>query len=414
MILPFVVTGCATLPIPMTIPPVSEATYTAWHPYYFEFCALSEPLKKPGYGAELRGGIGGHSTIYLNGACLKGPGYPELEVCRGSPADHGVGISVNSHFVNANWVAIPGHDFFYHGDLKPGQKLTHDVYDATKAHAKRLGLYDAIQFYDDVFDEMPPGYTRDAFKYEVSIATDYALGYGRDRYCARVPVSASDMALIVDYMNGLNRPYREGKAKFEWNVFNDNCIHVAHTALASIGFWPVWPTHRPLLIAAFDFPVPKNEFVNIMRRANDMPIDDLMAVWHDRSTRQALLSGGTLPARPGALATFEPVVHDNALYDTDLALVFYDEPLFGSYESWYRQMASDPRYTDLRTDLDAYRALYARTEAERRPLAWWVQHHPELRGNPQFPVFYDRYYSAIGKAARASQSASALLTTTGG
>ena len=37
--------------------------------------------------------------------------------------------------------------------------------------------------------------------------------------------------------------------------------------------WSEWPTHRPLLISAFDFPVPKNEFVNLMRRTNDLPIN---------------------------------------------------------------------------------------------------------------------------------------------
>ena len=147
---------------------------------------------------------------------------------------------------------------------------------------------------------------RDAFKYEVSIATDYAIGYGRDRYCARVPCHAAQMARIVDYLNGLNRPYRDGKAEYEWSVLNDNCIHVAHNALAAIGFWPVWPTHRFILIAAFDFPVPKNEFVNIMRRANDMPIEDLLAVWNDKPARRAVLAGEGLPTRAGALATFEP------------------------------------------------------------------------------------------------------------
>ena len=32
----------------------------------------------------------------------------------------------------------------------------------------------------------------------------------RDRYCARVPMNRSEMATIVDYLNGLNEPYRTG------------------------------------------------------------------------------------------------------------------------------------------------------------------------------------------------------------
>jgi hypothetical protein len=392
--------GCVTtMPIPTNEPVVDEAAYTAIHPYYLEFCALSEILKKSGYGADIRGGIGGHSTIYLNGVCRIGDGYPEIALCSQAPASNGVGLSVNSHFSNANWVPIPGRDFFYHGDLRPGQKLTRAVYDATKAHAKQIGLYDSIRYHDWVFDDMPAGYGRDAFKYEIAVATDYAIDYGRDRYCARVPVTAAQMNRIVDYLNGLNRLYRDGAAEYEWSVLTDNCIHVAHNALAAIGFWPRWPTHRFLLFALFDFPVPKNEFVNIMRQANDMPIEDLMAVWNDGPARRAVLAGDGLPTREGAVATFEPVLHDNAMYDTDLQLIFYDDPPFGSYEGWYRQILGQPHYTDLQADLRYFDARYARIEAERRPLVWWLNVHPALARNPDFAAFYARYYESVAREA---------------
>jgi hypothetical protein len=414
-ILAFGLAGCATLPIPATVSHDDEAAYTAVDPYYLEFCALSEIQKKPGYGVNIiSGGVGGHSTVYLNGVCRVGDGYPEVEICPTDPASNGVGLSVNAHFANANWVAIPGREFFYHGDLKPGQKLTRGMYDATKAHAERLGFYDAVRFHDDVYDDMPQGYTRNAFKYEVSIGTDYAVGYARDRYCARVPVTKAQMARIVDYLNGLNRPYRDGKAVYEWNVFNDNCIHVAHNALSAMGFWPPWPTHRSVLIAVFDFPVPKNEFVNIMRRANDMKVDDLLAVWDDRPSRRAVLAGEGLPTRPGAIATFEPVVHDNAVYNTDLQLIFYDDPLFGPYEGWYRRIAADPRYTDLQTDLQHFGTLYSRIEADRKPLDWWLRTHPYLRSEPDFPAFYARYYEAVRRSDAAVAAAAPILAASGG
>src|ERR1700709_398458 len=89
------IAGCSTTaPIPTPPPPHDEAAYTALHPYYLEFCALSEQQKKPGYGADLRGGVGGHSTIYLNGVCRVGDGYPEIAVCAEDAASNGVGLSV--------------------------------------------------------------------------------------------------------------------------------------------------------------------------------------------------------------------------------------------------------------------------------------------------------------------------------
>ena len=397
--------ACASLPIAPRGPLDAEASYTALYPYYLEFCALSEIQKIPGYGADIRGGVGGHSTVYLNGACLAGSGYPELRVCDGAnPGADGVGLSVNAHFANANWAAIPGRDFFYHGDLKPGQPLTHAAYDATKAHARRLGLYDAIRFHDVVFADMPPGYApdpqgRDAFKYEVSIGTDYAIGYGRDRYCARVPVDAAEMGRIAGYLNGLNRPYRDGVATYVWSVLTDNCIHLAHNALAAIGFWPEWPTHQFFLFAAFDFPVPKNEFVNILRRANDMPLDP-MAAWRDRTTRRAVLAGDGPPTRPGALAVLEPATQANALYNVnDLQLIFYDERMFGPYEGWYRRILAEPRYSDIAANRRYFAALYAHAEAERRPLDWWRENHPRVAAEPDFPAFHARYYDGIARRA---------------
>jgi len=387
--------ACASLPIAPRGPLDAEADYTALYPYYLEFCALSEIQKKPGYGADIRGGIGGHSTIYLNGACLAGPGYPELRVCDGHD---GVGLSVNAHFANANWAAIPGRQFFYHGDLAPGQKLTHAAYDATKAHAERLGLYDAIRFHDVVFEDMPPGAGREAFKYEVSIGTDYAIGYGRDRYCARVPTTAGQMGRITTYLNTINRPYRDGLATYQWGVLTDNCIHLAHNALAAIGFWPEWPTHQFVLFAAFDFPVPKNEFVNILRRANDMKVD-LRASWNDETTRRAVLAGDGLPTRPGALAVLEPALRDNELYETDLRLIFYDEALFGPYEGWYRAIMADARYSDLAANRRHFTELIARAEATRQPLDWWRRTYSGMAGDPAFPAFYAAFHAAMDRAA---------------
>src|SRR5580692_2673482 len=112
-----------------------EALYTSMYPYYAEFCALSQIKKKVGFGADIRGEIGGHSVFYLNGACRDpGTDYPVLRLCNptsgvsradalGSAAHaddaqvggaqagvaqtDGVGLSMNAHFSNAKWVAIP-------------------------------------------------------------------------------------------------------------------------------------------------------------------------------------------------------------------------------------------------------------------------------------------------------------------
>ena len=39
---------------------------------------------------------------------------------------------------------------------------------------------------------VPAHFSPEAAKYEVSVATDYAIGFGRNRYCARVPLKAAE------------------------------------------------------------------------------------------------------------------------------------------------------------------------------------------------------------------------------
>lgn len=378
-----------------------EQVYSSLYPYYAELCALSELKKKPGFGAEISSGMGGHEVFYLNGVCRDDPGgYPDIRLCDDATArEHGVGLSVNAHYKNANWIATEGREFFFHGGLAPGERVTRAAYARTQAEAKAKGILDGVEFHSEVLAQAPAGMSERDYKYEVSIATDYAINFGRDRYCARVPLDRARMARVVDYLNGLNAEYRDGKKEFEWNVLTNNCSHVAHNALAAAGIWDEWEMNRFILISAFDFPVPKNEFVNVMRRTNDFDIGDLDEVYDDRSARQALMTLGTLPAAPGAIAEAEPAFHDNEVYDTDLTLIFYDDPVFGPYKGWFRRIFSEPRYTDLRANLQYFAGRYRQIERDREPLATFLNRHDGDRVDAETKLsgFYERYYGYVDR-----------------
>lgn len=342
---------------------IDEATYTSIYPWYAEFCALSEIDKKPGFGAEIvPGGPGGHSILYLNGVCrVKDAGYPVVALCNdgGNPKPgEGVGLSVNDHYRNANWIATQGRDFVFRGDLGPGEALTKQRYLQTQKKAEAMGILDGVVFHREVFDDQPAGMSKTDFMYDMSVATDYAVGFGRDRYCARVPLDRAKMSAIVTYLNQINAPYRSGLKVFHWSVVENNCTHLAHNVLAVAGIWSEWPTGRPLLISAFDFPVPKNEFVNLMRRTNDMPIAEPDALFNDEAARATIQDWHVIPTRPGSLAEAVRAVQPNEVYNTHLRLIFYDEPTFGHYQRWFDAMFSNPRYTDLRANLQHFSALY--------------------------------------------------------
>lgn len=389
-------TACAVADFDRPGARAPSGDYAAAHPYYAEFCALSQIKKKPGFGADIRGEIGGHAVFYLNGACrIAGLGYPVLGVCDGvdgNPPD-GVGLSMNEHFVNAKWVATPGRAFFYGGGLAPGAALTRDGYRAVQAQAQRLGIYDGIKFQPWVYESLP-GWAPEDAKYEVSVATDYAIGLGRGRYCARVPVSRAQMVAMVDWLNAQNAPYRSGLRTFEWSVFTDNCIHLAHNALTVAGLWPEWRTGRPLLVSMFDFPTPKNEFVNLMRRTNDLQLYDLARAYADRSARLSVLDYGRLPALPGALATGQGPQRPNEVYETDLKLVFFDDPNFGPYQGWFDSIFADPGQLDPAANAVRFATAAGSARAARRTLAWWTAQRP-YADDPEFPAFYEGFYRAL-------------------
>jgi len=357
-----------------------DSLYASVYPLYAEFCALSQIKKIRGFGAEIRGEIGGHAVFYLNGACRDpDTAYPTLRLCDAidwttheDPPVSGVGLSMNAHFANAKWVAIPGRSFFFAGDLPPGHGLTRADYAAVQARAKQLRIYSGITFHAEVFDDMPAGTTQEDYKYEVSVATDYAISLGRGRFCAKIPATRPQMIAMIAFLNAQNAPYRDGREVFNWGLFQDNCIHLAHNALAVAGLWAEWPINQSVIRAIFDFPVPKNEFVNIMRRINDPPRLDLPAMRDDESAARSLAAFGQLPFRPGTLADAHPPQRPNEVYETDLKLIFFDDPVFGHYQGRFDAIFRDPRYFDIARNLDYFAQLYDRSRADRPSLEAWL------------------------------------------
>jgi hypothetical protein len=343
-----------------------DADYRRLFPYHVELCALSELRKKPGLGVPLRSGMGGHSILYLHGVCRDlTAGYPVLKFCEFG--DRSVGLSVNSHYRNANWVAADGPDFLWRGALQPGEALTRAAYARTQEHAKAMGFLDGVEFHRRFFQGKPAGMSERDYMYEISVATDYAVRFGRDAYRARVPLDRERMGRIIGYLNDLNAPYREGKKDFNWRVLNNNCSHVAHNALAQAGIWAEWKTGIFFVLAAFNFPVPKNEFVDLVERVNDLPVGDVRAMYEDEVVRRCLLETGALPAAPGALASAEPAIAENEVYDiAGLRLIFYDNPYWGPYRGRLKRILTEPRFLDLRENLSHFETLYAGAQSGRR------------------------------------------------
>ncbi len=401
LLLALLLAACAAadfnLPRGAALPPAA-----AGHRFYAELCALSQIMKHPGFGADIRGGIGGHAVFYLTGACrVRDAGYPVLRLCDQPGDADGVGLSMNAHYANAKWVAFEGRDFFFDGLLAPGQAVTRDNYRALQQEAQRRQVFAGITFHEEVFADMPAGWSRQDWMHEVSIATDYAIAFGRGRYCAGVPLDEAQMRRIIDFLNAENAPYRRGEAVFHWSLFSDNCVHLAHNALALAGIWEPWPTHRPLLVSVFDFPVPRNEFVNLMLRTNDLDISDLWALYEDTAARRRLLQHGDLPLLPGALARAAPPHRPNEVYETELSLLFYDEWVLDRYQRRFDRIFATPRYTDAAANAAHVVAVHAQLRRDWRPVEWWLARRPfaSAATRAAFAEFHARLLQHVSQAA---------------
>src|SRR5438874_8549300 len=109
-----------------------DRVYDQLFPYYVELCATSQFRSK----LKGEGGVAGHAVMYIKGACKdEQASFPQLRRCRVAATElddpeHGAGVSVGRWFRNVNWVAVPGYELFYEGNLKAGERLTQTSFEA--------------------------------------------------------------------------------------------------------------------------------------------------------------------------------------------------------------------------------------------------------------------------------------------
>lgn len=392
------------------------AGYDDLFPYYGEFCGLSQiSKKKVSLGLDVQGGKGGHGLLYLKGACrdLRSP-YPRLVLCdelpaAERPAETGVGVSVNSDFRNANWIAVQSREFFYRGGLGAEEALTRENYLTVRAEAERLELLRGVDFHPELFQKAPSGMSNREYMWEDTFGTDYAFQLGRESYCARVPLDRERTKKAVDYLNALNEKYRKGE-EYKWSGFYDNCTHTSHNALAAAGVWAPYRTNASLPRQLFNLAIPLNEFATLMHMANDMPLDDPLALYHDRYLRRLMLQEGRLPVGPGALAAYTPVKQKNEIYNTELDALLLEVKLLRTVGRKIDRFKSEPRFTDLRANLEWYRERYKRAAVAPYPYVFGSEDKRPGEDYSELPRFYLAYQAHVKERLAFVEAALARLS----
>src|SRR5215470_12036655 len=353
--------------------------YDELFPYYVELCATSQFRSK----LKGEGGIAGHAVMYVKGACKdeQAP-FPQLRRCRVAATDlddpeHGAGISVNRWFQNVNWVATPGHELFYEGNLKLGDRLTQTHFDAAVHDAIEKGVYKGVEFHDYPSANAAAGLEN--FVANEGIGTDLALQFARSVFCARLPVTGPMVDEIIAFLNDKNREYAEGDADYNWSVWADNCAHTLRNALAAANIWSPLSVQAVKFRQIFNLAVPANEFVNLAELGTEGNITDYREIQRNGPQRDALHEFHWLPTRHGALLKTLPVHEPNDLYDTTFRLFTLQSPFRMGKTQHAVDLLSDDRFVNLASNLhyfwDKYGKILASHDRHREMLA-------SVRGSP--------------------------------
>ena len=356
-----------------------DPVYDQLFPYYVELCATSQFRSK----LKGEGGVAGHAVMYIKGACKdeEAP-FPQLRRCRVAATklddpEHGAGVSVGRWFRNVNWVAVPGYELFYEGNLKPGERLTQSHFDTTVREVIAKEIYKGVEFQQHPTASV--GERLENFVAAEGIGTDLALQFARAAFCARLPVTELMLDEVIAFLNDKNREYAEGDADYNWSVWADNCSHTLRNALAAANIWSPVSVRTVKFLQLFNLAVPANEFVNLAELGNEGDIADYRQIQDDGPQRDALYEFGWLPTRHGALLKTLPVHEPNDLYDATFRLFTLQSPFRMGKTQHAIELLSDARFVDLGTNLryfrDKYDAILTGRDEKRDELA-------SVRGTP--------------------------------
>ena len=392
---------------------LSQGVYNSLFPYYVEICAVTQFHQK---GAK-PGGWGGHATLFVNGAEIDaGAGYPRLRLAETgtdlSDPDSGTGISVNKIFDNVTWVAIPGRDEFFRGGLAPDRTLDRAFYERAVQTATAAGWFAGITIKDEVMRQRPAAMPAAEFIVRHSIGTDFALNLARTAYCARLPISRDRMGEVIAYLNSGNDSAR--KSGYIWNIYTNNCSHVAHNALAAAGVWDPKEARGPgainvtkdvLSVAKVlalgrmsDFSFPANNFVRLYEAGNERPINDPLAAFRNHDVRRTL-NDGWMSTGPGALIATYPMQGPsrNQIFTPGRDPFLFSVPVFWDKEEKFKRLTRHPPsiVTDLGANLVHFRHRYAKAKANRRTIdeELGLLHGDE--DEQEFRIFHGRFYEHV-------------------
>lgn len=315
---------------------LNQEVYRKAYPLSVKFCSFTRVHRK----GEVPGGPFAHAVLYFDNACIDtNYSYPQLRKCNpGEP--QGTGISVNKYFKNVNWVALPGRELFFYGNLKDSDVLDNNARENLVADVMKLNIFQGIQVKDKFLNEIPEDMGPVKFLINKSIATDFAVNWGRDVYCANVPMTETLLDKGLEFVNLANMIYGDpvrfqsyqlkslkssdlkainlysqkakesGEARdYSWDAISQNCVHLAYNLFAAMGL--VLPKRIGIKVPNhITMAVPADRWMSLLNTANDRwsnALDEIWKIWVSTRDLAVLEDEAVVVKHHGVLAEHIPM-----------------------------------------------------------------------------------------------------------
>jgi hypothetical protein len=354
----------------------SSASYDSIFPYYTVQCSFSQERKTDGHSTSFMG----HTVLYVKGACRdQSVPYPKLKLCEAgtdlTKETSGVALSVEKIVSNSQYIPTDGVDFLLNGSSLPDEPLTNDSLKNTVNTVLASGSLNGLKIHDKDLRKKPANTSVAEYLAWTGLGTDFAVSFGRDSTCARIPMTQSQIQAEVNYINETNEPYVTGAVEFSWSAVGDNCAHFTHDVLAAGGIRTEIPRGDSRGREIYNFvslhwEIPTNDVLKDLEFANDLSrIRSAEEVFNDHEEREVFNKLGTLP-RLGATVEEIPMhLFENNIYKANSPNTFLLEfPVVDNRGRKFNALEKDPAFSSVAANLQRTLTRLQKVHAEAKGL----------------------------------------------
>jgi hypothetical protein len=291
------------------------ADYQTHFPTYFEYCTGSQWKLQSGEA----GGKPGHGFTYIHGLCKDyRSAYPQVIPCHevepavGQAYPHeGVGISLDKNFSNVSWVAVPGRELMLFGEQER-TAINESEIEAVIQRVTDLRIFQDVVMKDaSVSQHQVNTSEHQRAAALATLGTDYAVNWARELHCVRIPVPASTLPKVAEFLNRMNNMYREGEG-YKWDKFANNCVHLSLNTSHVMGMNKEVKTDQPFLKQLTSLAVPANAFLTYV----DLAIKPKASV-RNILRSESFRSHNYFPAQVGSLMLHYQAYPAGSYFATD-------------------------------------------------------------------------------------------------